>query len=907
MFKRILYITFIVLLIGAFCYFYIQVNHHSEVENKADFFEIMPNNPGIIVEIPKLNALAKNDNLHSEMWNALSQLSVINSYASTFCQWDTLTQTYPDLKKWGDNPAIASYHLIGKKMLPFYAVKFGNKATERTWKILMQSNGATKVKDYNGVTIYKLDRDIAPYAYLYKGCFAISASDILLEQSIRATQSAHKTDEDLDALRKTKGNGADMNIYINYERLHLAMEQIAGEKSTFTSRLNHLGNWGEFDYSVENSNLIFNGFSNYNTDDYWQIFAQQTGVKMSIHNAIPSNSKGFVAFCIDDMKQFRKDFETYLQHDGTYTKYQNWLKNINKYGVEDLQHILDQLIKNEIAYRHNNLLTSHADESLVIIKTNSASSTLESLNNVLAHYARKKGKQPEDYRSALKIDTETTYDLYSWPFEDCFSILYGHSFSGFKANYYCMFGNYLIFGTERQVIKKAITANILKQTFSNDADFVDFYNSFSDKNSLFYFETMANLIPEIKKQLGSSTYNKTGLSMDNVNNFYALAYQMVPSDKFVYNSILLNYNSNLKDKPLTVWSSQLDAAPVGKPQFVKNHYTQENEICVQDKHNNLYLISNSGRIIWKKPIGEPIMGEIYQIDYFRNGKLQLLFNTPSKLWLLDRDGNYVERYPILLPSPASTGISLFDYDNNRDYRIFVPTEDKHVYLYNKDGNINKGFSFETTEYPLTMPVQHFKNKGKDYLVFADKNRVYILNRKGQRRIKVNEQFSASPNNSFYFGTDEAPFIATTDIDGNVMKIYLDGKVKKIELPKVEADHYFAMENLEQRGSNNFVIVNNDKLVVYNYRGRELYTKHIEKADFSRPYFYEFAANVTKIGVFNKNKNEIYLFNGMDGKTYKDFPLIGTSPFTIGFLTTSAWRFNLIVGGENGSLYNYKVK
>jgi hypothetical protein len=65
--------------------------------------------------------------------------------------------------------------------------------------------------------------------------------------------------------------------------------------------------------------------------------------------------------------------------------------------------------------------------------------------------------------------------------------------------------------------------------------------------------------------------------------------------------------------------------------------------------------------------------------------------------------------------------------------------------------------------------------------------------------------------------------------------------------------------------------------------------------------------VTKIGLYNKSKNEIYLLNGLDGEMYKDFPLVGTSPFSIGFLATSSWRFNLVVGGQNGSLYNYKIK
>ena len=82
-----------------------------------------------------------------------------------------------------------------------------------------------------------------------------------------------------------------------------------------------------------------------------------------------------------------------------------------------------------------------------------------------------------------------------------------------------------------------------------------------------------------------------------------------------------------------------------------------------------------------------INSEIFQVDYFRNGKLQLLFSTRNELYLIDRNGNFVEKYPVKLRSPATCGLSVFDYDNNRDYRLFIACEDKHIYAYTKEGNL----------------------------------------------------------------------------------------------------------------------------------------------------------------------------------------------------------------------------
>src|SRR5690606_8195677 len=116
--------------------------------------------------------------------------------------------------------------------------------------------------------------------------------------------------------------------------------------------------------------------------------------------------------------------------------------------------------------------------------------------------------------------------------------------------------------------------------------------------------------------------------------------------------------------------------------------------------------------------------------------------------MIDRIGNFVERYPVKLESEATTGMSLFDYENNRDYRIFIPCENKRVYLYSKEGNTIKDWSFGRTETVVTTPVQYFRLDGKDYIVFADQNNMYMLNRKGDVRVKVKQAIRKSPNNGF---------------------------------------------------------------------------------------------------------------------------------------------------------------
>ena len=60
----------------------------------------------------------------------------------------------------------------------------------------------------------------------------------------------------------------------------------------------------------------------------------------------------------------------------------------------------------------------------------------------------------------------------------------------------------------------------------------------------------------------------------------------------------------------------------------------------------------------------------------------------------------------------------------------------------------------------------------------------------------------------------------------------------------------------------------------------------------------------KIGVFDNNNKLIYLID-KSGKTMNGFPLRGASMFSIGKFSEKS-DFNLIVGGDDNFLYNYKL-
>jgi hypothetical protein len=261
-----------------------------------------------------------------------------------------------------------------------------------------------------------------------------------------------------------------------------------------------------------------------------------------------------------------------------------------------------------------------------------------------------------------------------------------------------------------------------------------------------------------------------------------------------------------------------------------------------------------------------------------------------------------------LPSPATSGLNVFDYVNNRDYRIFIPCENRRVYDYDKEGNILEGWVFDKTDTHVTNPVQHFRVGTKDYIVFADQYRTYILNRRGETRVDIEKQFSRSPNNSFILEEQNSrtkPRLVTTDRQGTIYYIYFDGQVKTQKIKEYSESHYFDYQDINSDDLKDLIFLENNKLEVYNGSGKEIFDRNFDTEISDPPIYFYFSYQDRKIGLVSEEANEIYLLNS-NGKLYEGFPLKGNTPFSIGYLDQPKRNFNLIVGNKYSFVFNYSV-
>ena len=83
------------------------------------------------------------------------------------------------------------------------------------------------------------------------------------------------------------------------------------------------------------------------------------------------------------------------------------------------------------------------------------------------------------------------------------------------------------------------------------------------------------------------------------------------------------------------------------------------------------------------------------------------------------------------------------------------------------------------------------------------------------------------------------------------------------------------------------------------------SRNFNSFELGGPISFVFSGSDRSIGVFDIRKNQIYLID-KNGETRNGFPLKGASMFSIGKLADkNSW--NLIVGGTDRFLYNYKIE
>ena len=282
-----------------------------------------------------------------------------------------------------------------------------------------------------------------------------------------------------------------------------------------------------------------------------------------------------------------------------------------------------------------------------------------------------------------------------------------------------------------------------------------------------------------------------------------------------------------------------------------------------------------------------IIGDIKQVDLYKNGRLQIIFRTEDKLYVLDRNGNEVKELSFEIESGQNNiPISIFDYEKNRNYRFLV-TNDNIIEMFDSRGKKVSGFKPYVFESNIIKDPVHIRIDRKDFIVVQLENgELKILDRRGRDRINVDQKIQFSENSIYsYMKT-----FTTTDNQGNLIQIDMDGKLSKKSL-NISSDNLIDIKN------DNLVYISENILSI---KGINI---TLPFGRFSKPKIFNESLRML-IGISDLSENNIYLYED-NGELVKGFPLKGNSIIDIRDSDKDG-KIEVLTRLDSNSIVSYEV-
>ena len=733
----------------------------------------------------------------------------------------------------------------------------------------------TKDHPYSNSTIIEvnIENDRVFYS-MHMGLLLISPEKILIQDAIRQikTENNLTADKSFQNIYNSSNKKEDFNLYINSKNF----DKISSGILLQNSNIQNQAEWFQWDVDVFKNGILFSGLS-LSFDSLaqeLQFFENNEGHDLIAPSVLPKNTVIFTSKCFENFKQYQRQQMNGLVKKDQKNRYDKKLSLFKTEHKDEFESWIDSeitwfLVENSTALNSGLIIHIAGGDKVENYITTHADSMFEFRQQLIFKWSELK------YLSNLCNTPETVTFKYA-------SIL----------------NNQLLLAEDVTLLKSIINDFKSEKTLSHSKDFKNCIYELNDDSNYFIYVQNQSSWKLAQKFLHKNIATFIEKYTKALNPIRSFAMQFSLSDSNCYSNAYLHFDASKENQTRAIWAAQLEAPVLSEMSLVKNHYTQKWEIAVQDENLNLYLISSEGEILWKRKLQEAVIGSIQQIDLFKNKKLQLLFNTKSKLFLIDRKGRDVGTYPIALKQNTSLSLSLFDYEKNRNYRILLSCDKRH-YMYDKNGKIINGWKLKQTKSKALYPAEHFVVAGRDYILLAEENgKLNILNRRGETRVKVNEKIDFSRNKlQVVKGKSLAETrIVAIDKKGVQQNILFDGSIDNSI--QFEFDQNIQYTYAKQH----HILIEGKDLKVNGPQMNLLYSFENESLSAAKLYNVE---NEHYLSITDTNTGDAYLFREPN-ELLEDFPMYGITTGIAEDINLDG-NINFITAGETGTIYNYVLE
>lgn len=631
--------------------------------------------------------------------------------------------------------AIPIQKLLGIKNGVWTGALCNSGAEKMDWIWTTTLQDSSSIKRLKEGTTLTLDSNY--FALYHENAFAISSSKILIQNALNQSKSGFNIANN-NAFNKlwVNANSSDaLNLFIQHEELSAVGSWFMDEDWSW---MENLAVWSEVDIDFGQGRVLMTSVSI--NPDSAQVFLStfnESSSNTKVSDIIAASASHAVKMNVGNTAEWIRSFNVYRG------KEQRLKQALSVLGPLDMDPMTASTWF-EGSFVH----IGYGKEKVIAAKLNED----QELDEVL----KKASGQSKLFQGHL-VGTMEKQNKF------LFSALFGWWYKNLDTPSWMIYKDWLLVSTSQETLEVYSNELAAKATW-NSAKSLEALAKGIDKKGHFALALKAT---------SESAHRYLNLPVQEHSNDYVIQGNFAVKNALTFgNARMYEVEKSEVETSTYLWSTALESTIKSGPWIVKNHRTGKNDIIVQDDQNILYWVGSDGTIQWKKPLNESISGMVHQVDLFKNQKYQLVFTTSTQIHCIDLLGRDVENYPITLPENTDLGLSVLDYDKNRNYRFLVPAGSK-LYNFSSEGNIIQGWKNNAAaEEKLTQRPFLFQKNGKDYIVTSTSQKVLILNRRGE--VRISTAVGTTSLNPWSLKNGDIPFTERIGGEGEIQHQNWDG-------------------------------------------------------------------------------------------------------------------------------------
>lgn len=864
--RAIWIISALLTIILSMVYFYFQGSF--KINTKNDVFSFLSDKNAFVVTLKYESDLGdifkKDENIPSLFYQDFIQ-EVIN--------WNDLIVNNEELLNAFKNQDvyIASQKLNAKSAGNLYLIGLKEFSVEDPSTLFNNNEElvvSSKFREYEGERIYNFIGGNTNFYYaLVKEVLLVSEHQSLIEDALKVKRNNAGLSSKPSFVKwqeeQIKSKSL-MCLYVNHKALDEYYSLFF--KLPFQKSLNISKDFADYSFlqlNYKSDAWILNGELDATERNYFGLLKTQTENRSYLSDYISINTWAFQNLVLSDAQMFRAELvKQNLLNSEFY--YDAEFKLIQKKYFLDLTSIMNNHIGNEFiaSYYTNYSLLNHTGYVGMMV--------LQQSQEFIQKIDRaQKNQRTEEYK---------TFSIKTFPIRKFMYLCAGEPFKELENNFYTVIEDRLLLSSSISDLKKYIDDYQSEQFLKSNEVYQNYLSSLNDQYNYLFYCGINGYEMGIKELLNDKSLLKLN-DRYAWTNYQAFSYQVTSSDAGLISSIYLPLKkmdaaAELQEK----WQIALESSISKSPSWIKLIGKDEYTVFAQDDTGNVYLIDEDSNIKWKRNIPGSILSEIKVVDYYKNGETQILFNTAKEIYLMDLKGNNMPNYPIRLSAPTNKGLSLFDYDGDKNYRIFISCENQCAYAYDISGRPLDGWNAKRVGNVLDK-IQHIRVKGKDLIFIANKQGYfYFFNRKAELQAQYKDSANIVYSNPFYFDENSDLIknrFVSTDQRGKIKSIFIDGHRLYKSVGTWTDKHYFLFSDVTGDEKKDCIFIDNNQLMVYKDDTTLAFNYQFNSSITSPPIEISLGTEEKYLAVFSEETQQAFLFNRV-GALLKGFPIRASS-------------------------------